>query len=320
MKTTILFKEYIWLLNTIRRAGKISFSEINRRWIETELSNGIEMTRSTFIRHKEDIEEIFGILIDCDIKDGYKYYINNEEELCDNSIQNWMISTLSVNTLLSESISIKKKILLENTPTHDYLEEIISAIKQSKRISIEYQRYGNENVKKLTFDPYCLKMHNRRWYILAHFQRPAKEGEKPIKRKGLPKGYIEYFGTFSLDRIKSLTICSEKFIPDETFDGHEYFKDCFGIVHGDGTPLQRVVIRAWGSERYFMKDLPWHASQKIIEEGDNYTDFELNLRPTSDFANHIMGRGRLVKVMEPQWLAEEMYQMIVDTAMLYEEE
>ena len=113
MKTQSLFKEYIWLLNTLLRYKKISLAEINEKWVNTELSGGIEIARSTFNRHKEAIENIFGILIECDVKDGYKYYIENEEDLQENSIQNWLFSTLSVNNLLSESVSLKNKILLQ---------------------------------------------------------------------------------------------------------------------------------------------------------------------------------------------------------------
>ena len=32
------FKEYIWLVNTIHQAGKITFAEINERWLKTDMS------------------------------------------------------------------------------------------------------------------------------------------------------------------------------------------------------------------------------------------------------------------------------------------
>ena len=38
------FKEYIWLVNTIRRARRITFAEINERWLETEMSGLISMS------------------------------------------------------------------------------------------------------------------------------------------------------------------------------------------------------------------------------------------------------------------------------------
>ncbi len=57
------FKEYIWLVNTIRKARRISFAEIQEKWLDTDMSEGVELARSTFARHKDAIEDIFGIYI-----------------------------------------------------------------------------------------------------------------------------------------------------------------------------------------------------------------------------------------------------------------
>lgn len=88
MKTSELFKEYIWLLNTIHQAGKISFAEINAKWLRTEMSGGVDISRTTFNRHKDVIEDIFGIIIECDKKDGFKYFITNKFVLREDTIQN----------------------------------------------------------------------------------------------------------------------------------------------------------------------------------------------------------------------------------------
>ena len=36
MTTPILFKEYIWLVETIHKAGKITLAELNERWLDTD--------------------------------------------------------------------------------------------------------------------------------------------------------------------------------------------------------------------------------------------------------------------------------------------
>ena len=38
MRSYTLFQEYIWLVNIIHRAHGITFGEINRKWLETEMS------------------------------------------------------------------------------------------------------------------------------------------------------------------------------------------------------------------------------------------------------------------------------------------
>ena len=72
MNPPALFKEYIWLVNTIHSAKRISLAEINERWQRTEMSEGMPLSRTTFNRHKDAIEDIFGIYIDCDRRDGYR--------------------------------------------------------------------------------------------------------------------------------------------------------------------------------------------------------------------------------------------------------
>ena len=64
MTTPVLFKEYIWLVNTIYQARSITLEDINRKWIQTDMCGGVEIARSNFCRHKDAIEDIFGIFIE----------------------------------------------------------------------------------------------------------------------------------------------------------------------------------------------------------------------------------------------------------------
>lgn len=130
MKTFAKFKEYIWLVNTIYKARKITFAEIQDKWLDSELSDGVELARATFNRHKSAVEEMFGILIECDKKDGFRYYIDNAEVLKEDSIQNWMLSTMSVHNVISESLSLQNRILVEQVPSQgEYMHQVIEAMK-----------------------------------------------------------------------------------------------------------------------------------------------------------------------------------------------
>ena len=61
MKSYALFQQHIWLVNTIHSAKKITLDEINKKWVNTWMSEGLPMVRSTFNRHKDAIEDMFGI-------------------------------------------------------------------------------------------------------------------------------------------------------------------------------------------------------------------------------------------------------------------
>lgn len=308
MTTYTKFKEYIWLVNTIFQAKAITFAEIKERWLETDMSEGVELARATFNRHKDAIEDIFGIYIECDRQNGYKYYIGNEHVLHEDTVQNWILSTLSVGNVISEGLSLQDRILLETVSSGgEYLPQVIEAMKKSVRVKVSYQRYGSDESKFLDFEPYCIKLFNKRWYVLAHFHRDATDEREAD----------DYFGMFAFDRIRSLELTNVKFQIDSDFDAAAYFSENFGVLVHDGTPKERIVIRAYGQERYYLQDLPIHHSQRIIEEGEDYADFELNLRPTIDLTRHLLGLGSTVQVLTPDWLADEVHDMHLDAAMLY---
>lgn len=292
MKTPELFKEYIWLLNTIYQAGKISLADINEKWLLTEMSGGVDISRTTFNRHKDAIEDIFGIIIECDKKDGFKYYIANKAVLHEDTIQNWMLSSLTVHTAVQEGVSLQKRILLENIPSgYKYLQSILEAMKSNHCISFTYQKYNDAEVKNYPeAEPYCLKLYRQRWYMLA-------------KIKG-------QFRIYSLDRIRSLEIKEESFQLDKDFDAEEFFHDYYGVYRDEKTPLQQVVIRATDEERPYLRDLPLHHSQKEICTTADYSDFSYCLIPSNDFIGEILRKNNRLKVISPKELREKVLKII----------
>ena len=311
MTTPALFKEYIWLVNTIHHAGRISLSDINKRWKRTEMSGGVELARTTFNRHKDAIEDIFGIYIDCDRRDGYRYHIGNKDALREDTVQNWMLSTLTVNNIIGDTLSLQHRIVLENIPSDgEYLELVIKAMKEGKRISITYRRYQSAEAKTFTLSPYCIKLFRQRWYLLAKFDDGG-------------------FAIFSFDRIEDITPTDEPFTIEEGFSATKFFSECFGVVIGDGTPAERIVLRAFGREKYYLRDLPLHHTQKELkprtpeerqrQAEHDYADFEFLLRPTADFKGQIMSRGAWLQVLEPEWLAHEICQWHEDALKKYQE-
>ena len=99
----------VWIVETIYRAHKISFEELNHRWMDNvDLSGGEEMLKRTFHKWKWNIFDIFGLSIECEKVAPYKYFIANVDDMKSDSIQNWLLSTLSVSNSLLENKSIKE--------------------------------------------------------------------------------------------------------------------------------------------------------------------------------------------------------------------
>lgn len=307
MTVPSLFKEYIWLVNTIKRARKITFAEIQSKWLETEMSGGVEFARSTFNRHKDAIQDIFGIFIECDRKNGYKYYIGNEDVLHEDTVQNWIVSTLSVNDILSDSKALHDRIVLQQIPCDDYLQTCIKAMKKKVRVAVKYRKYESDLVSSVDFEPYCLKLFNQRWYILAHFHRDATT-EKPER---------DYYAVYSFDRIQEMSLTDIKFEVRDDFDAKDFFSECFGVVAGDGTLAEHIKLRVYGRQRYYIHDLPLHHSQKVIGRGEDWVDYEYYIRPTYDFCGQLLSLGNQVKVLEPQSLADKLCLMMVEALNMY---
>ena len=97
-----------------------------------------------------------------------------------------------------------------------------------------------------------------------------------------------------------------------------YFNDCFGIMVDGRLKTERIVLRAYGLEPYYLRDLPVHHTQKVIKKTDEYTDYELRLRPAEDFIQYLLSLSTWSRVLEPEWLVEEMQQRLKDGLGRYE--
>ena len=293
MKANEIFKQYIWLTDTIYRSGGISLQELNNRWMRTEMSGGIPMTRATFNRHKIAIEEIFGLCIECQRKGGYYYYIENEEVLKNNNLQHWLLDSLSVSNMLMESGSLKDRIVLENIPAgKEYMQPIINAMKQDHKLMMTYRKFGQSVGYTITIEPYAIKVFKQRWYLLA---KDNKHGYPTI---------------YALDRIVSLEETEESFIYPSDFNTDVFFKESYGVLCGTKDKPQKIVIRAYPPFTNYLRTLPLHHSQKEVNTTSDYADFEFYLRPTFDFRQELLSQCSEVEVLKPAKLREDMKEMI----------
>lgn len=288
MKANRIFKQYIWLTNVIYRAGRITFQEINRRWVKSSLNQGEPMERTTFIRYKNDIEELFNLNIVCDRKTN-EYYIENEELFKNNTLKYWMLDSLSVSNILMECISLKDRILLENIPSgKEYLHHIIDAMKHEHKLMMEYRKFGCTTGRLITVEPYALKVFKQRWYLLGNDVKK----ERPA--------------VYALDRIVSLKDSTETFQYPVDCVAEDFFKDCYGVIYGTDAVAQRIVLRAYPPYIDYLRTLPLHASQKELVSTEEYADFEYFLRPTFDFKQELLSQGDEIEVLEPKSFRDEM--------------
>lgn len=297
MKPSLIFTQYVWLVNTLRRYGRLTIEELNEKWKDDDMADGNPLSRSTFNRHREAVLYMFGVIIECDAQDGYRYYIDNPEVLEDDTLERWMLNSLTVGSVLADSQSIHNRILLENVPAgEEYLQTLIKAIKIGHKVEIRYARFGHSEYN-IYVEPYALKLWHQRWYLLSFNGK--------------------YLTTYSLDRMRSIKILDQTFKLPDNFSAEAYFKEFYGVLTDVDVPLQHIRVRAYGYTPDYMRTLPYHSSQKEVETTDSYTDFTFDIRPTYDFLNELASAGPGLEIMEPVELRRQMKEWLTTTLNRY---
>lgn len=317
MKTHLVFRQYVWLLETLRRYKRLRLEEINELWLKNDLSEGVPMARSSFNYHRKNIEEMFDINIECDTKDGYRYYIENSQSLDKNNIQNYLIESLAVSNALSQAKDIKNRIVLEKIPMgQQYLSTIVKALKENIVLKVQYQRFGkSEPSRPFLIEPYCLKVFSQRWYILVRDATHHSEIDEDFV-----EGFADTLRVLALDRIASLELTEENFLYFKEFSPDDYFRYSYGIYTSTFAEASEIVIRAYGDNINYLRTCPIHESQQELFSCDEYTKFYFFLKPTYDFIQKLQSFGPYVEVLNPQCLRNIIRQGIMDSLSIYEED
>jgi len=285
-KNTI--NKYVWLVETIYKAKKISFEEINRRWMDNDMSEGKPLSIRTFHKWRIAIEEMFGLIIENENNGQYRYYIENADELRNGSMRSWLFNTLTVSNLMMDSVSIKDKVLFEVIPEGEqYLPIILEALKKNLVLGMTYQSYTRDEAKTFEVEPYCLKAFKQRWYLVAR------------------SPYYDKVMVYALDRVHWLEVKDKSFKYPKDFIPETFFDDCFGIIADQRIDVETVKIKVSAGQANYLRSLTLHQTQKEIERTDEYSIFTVRLRPTFDFRQEILSQGCDIEVLEPKWFRDE---------------
>ena len=284
-----LLNKYVWLVETIYKAKKISFEDINRRWMDNDMSEGKELPKRTFHKWRIAIEEMFGLIIENENSGQYRFFIQNADDLRNGSMRSWLFNTLTVSNLMMESASIKDKILFEEIPDgQQFLPVILEVLKKNTVLEMTYQSFWRDEANTFTVEPYCLKAFKQRWYLLAH------------------SPYLDKMMIYALDRVHELEPTALHFDYPEDFVAEEYFEDCFGIIADQNYDVETVKLKVAAGQANYLRTLTLHQTQKEIERNDEYSIFTVRLRPTFDFRQEILTMGSDIEVLSPKWFREEL--------------
>ena len=283
-----LLNKYVWLVETIYKAKRISFEEINHRWLDNDISEDKPLSIRTFHKWRIAIEEMFGLIIENEQSGRYRYYIQNADELKNGSMRSWLFNTLTVSNLMLDSVSIKDKVLFEEIPDGEqYLPDILEALKKNLVLGMTYQSFTRDEANTFEIEPYCLRAFKQRWYLVAR------------------SPYYNKIMIYALDRVQWLGLTEKTFKYPKDFIPVEFFDDCFGIIADQNVSIETVKFKVSTGQANYLRSLRLHQSQHEIERTDEYSIFTVRLRPTFDFRQEILSQGCDIEVLEPKWFRDE---------------
>ncbi len=284
---TELLKKYIWLVQTFIRAGEkgLSLGEISDRW-ENRFDS--PYSRRTFNNHREAVEEVFGIRIECN-RSTNRYFIGYSDDIADENAETaWLINTFTVNNMLSLGRErLSGRISVEDIPSgHMHLTCLMEAMTENREVRIIYQKYTSLQADSYTVRPYAVKEFAKRWYLVAYC----------IERKALR--------VYGLDRILSLEITGKLFRMPGNFDIDELFSTSFGIY----IPEERgrtIQFRTSPTDARFLRDLPVHPSQKEIGSDKDSVTFSIFVCPNKALIMEFCKYGSGLEVLSPPDIREK---------------
>lgn len=287
----------MWIVDTIRRHGRITRKELDRLWMLSPFSEGKPLARRSFFNYREGIQQVFDIDVKCD-PSTFEYYIEERDDY-DSSVTNWVLNSTSVSNMLSASRDVSNRIFLEQVPSaRRFLDMVVDSLRRNVRLCFDYSPYyRSQTTRGILLEPYFLKIFRQRWYITGF---------------NVADGKIK---TYALDRMDSVHVTTESFDVPADFDAASYSRDAFGIIFSQGD-VYNVVIRADIRQAKYLRTLPLHQSQQEMIH-DSFSDFHYRLRITPDLVRELLSFGPSIEVIAPPQLRAMMEDSLTQTLARY---
>lgn len=294
METVALIRRIVRLTNKLSSPCAIFSKEELLKCVSQGLGGNSEgVTIRTLQRDFEVIYEIF------DIKIGYSrerrgYCIISRGKTAheyEKLLQNFELLSRIDDDSLVNCIQAEHRL----PPIKDSFHDILFAIRERYVIEIIYEHYRNNNyIRQHTLRPHLLKESQHRWYVIGYNE-------------------ADELRVYALERIKSVNIlkcCKFKAKPIDEIK--QLFAESYGIWVDDKQEVEEIVIKYDRLDGSFVKSLPLHHTQRVLEEDENSVTIGLKLRITNDFVMALLARSRSIEIIQPISLRQRVYKTLCD--------
>lgn len=246
----------------------------------------IGFSKRTLQRDIREIRNVFGIDIEYS-KSLKGYYITQSDT--ENMNFQRMIEAFDMFNSLNLAQDLTPFIHLEKRKPQgtENLYGLLHAIKNKLQIKFLYQKFWEEEATARKVEPYALKEFKNRWYVMAKDSK-----DKNVK-------------SFALDRLSNLEITNLTFIYPNTFSIEQTYRHCFGIISPIDDKPQEIILSFDPFQGKYIKTLPLHETQEILEDTEDELLVKLKLYVTHDLIMELLSFGDNMKVIKPKSLVKE---------------
>jgi predicted DNA-binding transcriptional regulator YafY len=166
----------------------------------------------------------------------------------------------------------------------EYLPSLLRAIEERRKIIFNYQSFLSDEPTACELEPYCVRQHDQRWYVVGHSPQYA------------------YLKPFALDRITSKPELTKHIFDQPNFNPDQYFQHIYGmhtepIEHAQEVRLLFTPLQA----RYFVSR-PFHPYQLVEERPDGSIVVGFKVCLTIELIRKLASYGNEVIVLAPEQL------------------
>lgn len=170
-----------------------------------------------------------------------------------------------------------------STGGNQFLPPLYDAIISNKRVIFNYKSFKSSGAKERTVSPLLLKEYRNRWYLISY-----DESKYDII-------------TYALDRMDNLQTTQETSIIPTDFDPKKYFEYSTGITAYKGIP-ELIEIKAESISAKYILSQPFHHSQRLIAENQEYSIFQLMVYNSEELIRSFLSFGGEIEVVAPESL------------------
>ena len=175
---------------------------------------------------------------------------------------------------------------------NEFLKPLLSAIQNQYIAYFTYESFVTQVRKQRKVTPLLLKEFNNRWYLICY---------DSVKEKVI---------TYALDRISNLEIIEQKGDKPADFKPDLFFRHSIGITASSEARPEKIEFFASNIAAKYINSQPFHESQKVIQENNEQTKFELFALVSEELIRELLSYGGDVQVLQPEGLKGEMIKRI----------